>query len=766
MNALIALAVWCQPHGPVTILTTQHRRPLSSRINTTTTTSEKNNNNNNSISNTTSRTTDKTDPTIHTHHHHTPRLVVNPSAHPSDDPPSLLLSNSSNNNNGQSNSNHSNSSGGDKSTSTSNSSLDATTAATSTTTTTTTTSATTAPGTLEQKRLRRSLNQPSNPATLSPGGGVNGNGSGNGSGSGSSCSNGNGNGGNGSRSTGPSPSNQPMSSSTNTSSCECQFSIPSGEKSLHSVDPANSELSYISQPVPVDTSLFAPIRIACIRSLNSETYCGREGSVFFGDGVNGYVLSYMFTVFDAQSRGHRVKYTIMTMMTDRVYLVASMEYLISQFQVIASNLQSMANALCPQVQSPAPRSMSYSSSSRRGTIMPENAPTKRGRPLTDVLAKPDIFVQLHAAFVSVLSHCSQRLTERYIQGRPHNECTLLERNQAWETGENSNGENEAQTIESLRELRRVLGRRRFNRLIWNSLVGNQVIIRGEESKIVREVIRSLEDILPKDCCTIIMDGSSYEPSYACNILGLDRSIPIPPDMDPQDFILLDICTESLSQPIPTPPTSLPANHKKSQSDPHTHIYQADWSTTTLVADLKEMATALEKIPVDAKGPNGQQTTESSPRPPNSSPGLLYSPGGGFQAQRRQYLLQAGEEPPEALDMPETEMLVKDVIPPGQGQGQPGLPGGRASPPLKQSHPLYIETVNDILDFRMPRLIEAKRLAVLREEWISKARQFHNLYKSGFASDETVVHRFLQSMGVDQRDLKILRFFTRCARKIL
>jgi len=50
--------------------------------------------------------------------------------------------------------------------------------------------------------------------------------------------------------------------------------------------------------------------------------------VFFGDGVNGYVLSYMFTVYDAQSRGHRVKYTIMTMMTDRVYLVASMEYLI------------------------------------------------------------------------------------------------------------------------------------------------------------------------------------------------------------------------------------------------------------------------------------------------------------------------------------------------------------------------------------------------------------------------------------------------------
>jgi hypothetical protein len=47
-----------------------------------------------------------------------------------------------------------------------------------------------------------------------------------------------------------------------------------------------------------------------------------------------------------------------------------------------------------------------------------DGPTRRGRPLTDVLAKPDIFVQLHAAFVSVLSNCSRRLTERHIQGRP------------------------------------------------------------------------------------------------------------------------------------------------------------------------------------------------------------------------------------------------------------------------------------------------------------------------------------------------------------
>lgn len=91
--------------------------------------------------------------------------------------------------------------------------------------------------------------------------------------------------------------------------------------------------------------------------LNSETYCGREGSVFFGDGVNGYVLSYMFTVFDAQSRGHRVKYTIMTMMTDRVYLVASMEYLI-RYDTIIDRGTDQGGAIEPKPL-PPPFSLSF-----------------------------------------------------------------------------------------------------------------------------------------------------------------------------------------------------------------------------------------------------------------------------------------------------------------------------------------------------------------------------------------------------------------------
>ncbi|KAF9348395.1 hypothetical protein BGX26_000201 [Mortierella sp. AD094] len=434
----------------------------------------------------------------------------------------------------------------------------------------------------------------------------------------------------------------------------------------------------------------------------------------------------------------------MTMMTDRVYLVANMEYLISQFQVIASNLQSMANALCPPQQSPATRSLSYSSSHHRGSIMPENAPTKRGRPLTDVLAKSDIFVQLHAAFVSVLSNCSRRLTERHIQGRlVVNECTLQEQKQ--ETQSSETGQQQP-TINSLRELRRVLGTQHFNRLVWNSVVGNQVIVRGDNSSIVSEIIGSLEEILPKDCCTVIMEGSAYEPSYACNILGLDRSVPIPTDLDPQDFILLDICTNTLNYQNPTPPASLQAdNHKKNGSVAEPQIYQADWSTATLVADMKELSTRTEKDGLEAGDPPYIQTDLM--RPPTSSPGAVDSTGTAFPAQKQKYLLQAGEEPPELLQ-------------PNSGNNGPDALGRKIPSLQNQQCALYVETINEILDYKFPRILESKRLALLREEWI---RQFHNLYKTGKASDEGVVDGFLQSMRVDKRDLKILRFFTRCAK---
>ncbi|KAF9164770.1 hypothetical protein DFQ26_001079 [Actinomortierella ambigua] len=573
-------------------------------------------------------------------------------------------------------------------------------------------------------------------------------------------------------------------------------------------------LAYISQPSPVDSSLFAPIRVACIRAFNSEKFCGKEGAVFFGDGVNGYVLTYMFLVSDPQSRGQHVKYAIMTMMTDRVYLVASMEYLISQFKRVAANLQAMASAVAHTSrapQSPAIRSTSFSSS-HRGSIVPDSSmgPTRRGRPLPDVVGKPDIFIRLHSAFVSILSSCSQRLFERHIVGRPEPQDNQFDIERSGTRMLDSPVELTEEelpppvvTIDSLRELRRVLGRQKFDRFIWNALIGNQVIVRGSETRIVSEIVLSLEDVLPKGCCTVIMNPSTYEPSYACNILGLHRSVGIPPDMDPSDFVLLDVCTSAFGHQVPTPPTSMPALSQsnganggglnegagggaKADNIPSKPVYQAEWSDSEYFApDVQGLQLDVAQI---ALSKDGRQPIPppllSSPTavadaaatatvrgPPKSMPtGVSYTSDAGFQAQRRIYHLQAGEESPQpaglggwppgavssaqSLSTASARNLLMSTEAKSSGGSGGGGGGGRSGAMTKTQRPiLLVERVNEILDLKLPRQIEKRRFSILREEWISIAKQFHNLYKARLTSDEATVDRFLQSMMVDRRDLK-------------
>ncbi|KAG0229019.1 hypothetical protein BGW42_001840 [Actinomortierella wolfii] len=592
-----------------------------------------------------------------------------------------------------------------------------------------------------------------------------------------------------------SSSNQGGSDST----CECKFSIPTGEKSLHTIDSTMDSLAYISQPSPVDSSLFAPIRMACIRAFNSEKFCGKEGAVFFGDGVNGYVLTYMFLVSDPLSRGQHVKYAIMTMMTDRVYLVASMEYLISQFKRVAANLQAMASVVAHTTRAPlSPAIRSASFSSHRGSIIPDSSmgPTRRGRPLPDVVGKPDIFIRLHSAFVAILSSCSQRLFERHIVGRPmprdnsfdiaRNGVRMLESPVELADGEESPPP--VVTIDSLRELRRVLGRQKFDRFIWNALIGNQVIIRGSETRIVAEIVMSLEDVLPKDCCTVVINSSTYEPSYACNILGLHRSVGIPPDMDPNDFVLLDICTSAFGNQMPTPPTSMPilpsqsttangGSNTNSTTDTPKPAYQAEWpDSESDTPDMQELQLDVAQIALSKDGQ--QQLQASTPRgPPKSMPtGVSCTSDAGFQAQRRIYYLQAGEESPQPMGSAAgwSSGAGSSLSPspsPGSKQHQRTQSeikngGGRSSVTAKQQRPvLFVERINEILDLKLPRQLEKKRFSILREEWISITKQFHNLYKARLASDEATVDRFLQTMMVDPRDLKVLRCWTRCVRSL-
>lgn len=63
-------------------------------------------------------------------------------------------------------------------------------------------------------------------------------------------------------------------------------------------------------------------------SLSIEFSPGRDGPVLFGDDKNGYALSYMFRLRDAQARGELRFYSFIIFMTDRVYLAACWSFLV------------------------------------------------------------------------------------------------------------------------------------------------------------------------------------------------------------------------------------------------------------------------------------------------------------------------------------------------------------------------------------------------------------------------------------------------------
>lgn len=59
-----------------------------------------------------------------------------------------------------------------------------------------------------------------------------------------------------------------------------------------------------------------------LHSLTTELCPGREGPVLFGDDENGYALSYLFKLHDAYARGETRFYSLMVLMTDRVFLIS------------------------------------------------------------------------------------------------------------------------------------------------------------------------------------------------------------------------------------------------------------------------------------------------------------------------------------------------------------------------------------------------------------------------------------------------------------
>ncbi|RUS16305.1 vesicle coat protein [Jimgerdemannia flammicorona] len=180
---------------------------------------------------------------------------------------------------------------------------------------------------------------------------------------------------------GPTPT---ATSSAGTSSCPaCTAQIPfvtvdgkdgspwtQEARGFYTKDDEDANVHYFGSRAPGDPQLYSAVRNACVRSLSIEFCPGRDGPVLFGDDANGYVLSYMFRLQDIQARGEMRFYSLIMLMTDRVYLVSCWPFLVRAFRSIAMNLQEKADIIFMKEKEAKERQQAMMMSGRRTSFAP------------------------------------------------------------------------------------------------------------------------------------------------------------------------------------------------------------------------------------------------------------------------------------------------------------------------------------------------------------------------------------------------------------
>ncbi|CAG8535102.1 24929_t:CDS:2 [Dentiscutata erythropus] len=313
------------------------------------------------------------------------------------------------------------------------------------------------------------------------------------------------------------------------SCASCAFSLPppdtlgdikvvnySEKKGFKTEDDENPLITYVGSRYPQHPQLYSAVRQACVRSLSCEFCQGREGPVLFGDEKNGYVLSYMFKIKDSQARGFQRWYSFIFLMTDRIYLVASWPFLVSKFKSLATDLQSKANQIFER-ENTARESRYGDTFSRTGPLSPSSPA------------------------------CGRRLQERHTNDQTlFQNTSFLSQNSVFPVvnGVNKkipfNSTEELNTpIENLKSLQNMLGIESFRKLVLNFIRGNQLIIRGSDSKIMRSIVSIIKDLVLNGC-SVIENGIDYQPLTKCNILCIPPATQIPKEVDRSTFCLLDI----------------------------------------------------------------------------------------------------------------------------------------------------------------------------------------------------------------------------------
>ncbi|XP_034939749.1 folliculin [Chelonus insularis] len=312
-----------------------------------------------------------------------------------------------------------------------------------------------------------------------------------------------------------------------------------------------SRTSFLSARQPLTEDIANLLGHACIRSLSCELHLGKDGICYFGDEHRGHVLSHAFTLKDAQARGIRRSCSFIVFMKDKQYLLNMWPFFVDNLKQVIRELQDFAERKYDADEAENPQRAARLLSINGGVST--NQDTSRGTPrgLCEITNEKHVFIRIHMWLVWILSAGARHLVEicpisndATESSIPFNYITrdlqekfskatdascsafLLSYQDFKENPEFLNISEKKCPTTILRNLKQQLTTEKFRQLLYASLTGIQILVRGSEEETF-ETIYALSSLVPRACRRIKLQATEYIDEYNCNFLGVDQSIAVP-----------------------------------------------------------------------------------------------------------------------------------------------------------------------------------------------------------------------------------------------
>src|SRR6218665_330416 len=166
--------------------------------------------------------------------------------------------------------------------------------------------------------------------------------------------------------------------------------------------------------------------ISLLYCLCLKVCTGRDCPIFFGDDQGIHVLSQNFFLKDNNySRGFQRNYSIIVVMTDKIFLLNSWPFLTKHMRHIIDHIKAKAGvvfnneSVLVREQKPLPTPFG-----NHRHVRWVRSSSKPPRSLKDLTGDKHVFKWLHKAFTWLLKAGSNRLIERMVEGPPTEESAV------------------------------------------------------------------------------------------------------------------------------------------------------------------------------------------------------------------------------------------------------------------------------------------------------------------------------------------------------